>query len=228
MSTSERRIMLITGASSGIGAATARAAVRSGIDVALLARRKESLDALVAELGPDRALALQCDASDFDQQASAVAATVAHFGGIDIAFANAGTGISTPGTEKGDPKEWRRVIDINVMGILWTAKLVLPHLRARAGHFLLTSSVAGRTLHKGSIYGASKWFVHGFGLNLAEEMATWGGRCTILSPGTVDTAFFDTPKPNKLKPEDVADAAMFAINSPPRANVREIFIAPTY
>jgi NADP-dependent 3-hydroxy acid dehydrogenase YdfG len=220
--------MLITGASSGIGAATARAAVRAGIDVALLARRKESLDELVAELGADRALALQCDASDFDQQASAIEATVAHFGGINMAFANAGMGVSTPGTENGDPKEWRRLIEINVMGVLWTAKLVLPHLRARNGHFLVTSSVAGRISHKGSIYGASKWFVHGFGQNLAEEMATWGGRCTILSPGMVDTAFFDTPKPTKLKPEDIADAVMFAVNSPARANVREIFITPTY
>ena len=228
MTTSKPRIMLITGASSGIGAATARAAVRAGIHVALLARRKESLEALVAELGADRALALQCDASDFDQQATAVAATVAHYGCIDIAFANAGSGVSTPGTEHGDPKEWRSVIEINVMGVLWTAKLVLPHLRAQNGHFLVTSSVAGRTLHKWSIYGASKWFVHGFGLNLAEEMAAWGGRCTILSPGMVDTAFFDTPKPTKLKPEDIADAAMFAINAPPRANVREIFIVPTH
>lgn len=228
MSTSQRRIMLITGASSGIGAATARAAVRSGIKVALLARRKESLEALVAELGSAQALALQCDASDFDQQERAIANAVDHFGGIDIAFANAGTGISKPGTENGDPQEWRRVIDINVMGVLWTAKLALPQLRARGGHFLLTSSVAGRTLHKGSIYGASKWFVHGFGLNLAEEMATWGGRCTILSPGMVDTPFFDTPKPTKLKPEDIAEAAMFAINSPSRANVREIFVTPTY
>lgn len=228
MSNSGQRVMLITGASSGIGAATARAAVRTGINVALLARRKESLDKLVEELGADRALAVQCDASDFDQQASAVEATVARFGGIDIAFANAGTGVSTPGTENGDPKEWRRVIDINVMGVLWTAKLVLPHLRARGGHFLVTSSIAGRTLHKGSIYGASKWFVHGFGQNLAEEMATWGGRCTVLSPGMVDTPFFDTPKPNKLKPEDIADAVMFAVNAPPRANVREVFVAPTY
>lgn len=228
MSNSERRVMLITGASSGIGAATARAAVRSGIHVALLARREESLDALVAELGPDRTLALRCDASDFEQQEKAIQATVAHFGGLDIAFANAGMGISTPGTENGDPKEWRRLIEINVLGVLWTAKLVLPHLRARTGHFLVTSSVAGRTLHKGSIYGASKWFVHGFGQNLAEEMATWGGRCTILSPGMVDTAFFDTPKPTKLKPEDIAEAAMFAIQSPPRANVREIFVVPTY
>lgn len=201
--------------------------MRAGLDVALLARRKDSLDSLVKELGSEHALALPCDATDFDQQATAVEAAVAHFGRLDVAFANAGTGISTPGTEHGDPAEWRRVIDINVMGVLWTAKLTLPHLRARKGHFLMTSSVAGRTLHKGSIYGASKWFVHGFGLNPAEEMATWGGRCTILSPGMVDTPFFDTPKPTKLKPEDIADAAMFAVLAPTRANVREVFITPT-
>ena len=220
--------MLITGASSGIGAATARAAVRGGLDVALLARRKASLDPLVEELGAEHALALPCDATDFNQQARAVEATLARFGRLDVAFANAGTGISTPGTENGDPAEWRRVIDINVMGVLWTAKLTLPHLRERKGHFLVTSSVAGRTQHKGSIYGASKWFVHGFGLNLAEEMAAWGGRCTILSPGMVDTPFFDQPRPTKLKAEDIADAAMFAVLAPPRANVREIFVTPTW
>ena len=223
-----RRSMLITGASSGIGAATARAAVRAGLNVALLGRSKERLDALVAELGPEHALALPGDATEFEQQARAVEAAVARFGGLDVVFANAGTGISKPGTEHGDPEEWRRVIAINVMGVLWTVKLTLPHLRTRKGHFLVTSSVAGRTLHKGSIYGASKWFVHGFGLNLAEEMAEWGGRCTILSPGMVDTPFFDTPKPTKLKPEDIADAAMFAVLAPPRANVREIFVAPSF
>jgi NADP-dependent 3-hydroxy acid dehydrogenase YdfG len=220
--------MLVTGASSGIGAATARAAAASGLAVALLARRTDQLRRLVEEIGSDRAMAVQCDAVDLADQARAVAKVVQHFGRLDIAFANAGTGISKPGTEMGDPEEWRKVIDINVLGVLWTAKLTLPHLREQKGHFVVTGSVAGRTLHKGSIYGASKWFVRGFGQNLAEEMATWGGRCTILSPGMVDTDFFDTPKPDKLKAEDIAAAVIFAVNAAPRANVREIFITPTH
>jgi NADP-dependent 3-hydroxy acid dehydrogenase YdfG len=220
--------MLVTGASSGIGAATARAAAAAGLGVALLARRADNLRELVDEIGSDRAMAVSCDAADFAGQAEAVEKVIQHFGRLDIAFANAGTGVSKPGTEMGDPEEWRKVVGINVMGVLWTAKLTLPYLRLQRGHFLVTSSVAGRTLHKGSIYGASKWFVHGFGQNLAEEMAIWGGRCTIVSPGMVDTDFFDTPKPDKLKAEDIAAAVMFAVNAAPRANVREIFVTPTH
>jgi NADP-dependent 3-hydroxy acid dehydrogenase YdfG len=145
----------------------------------------------------------------------------------NVAFANAGTGISQPGTEMGDPEEWKRVVDINVNALLWTAKLTLPHLREQKGHFILTSSVAGRTLHKGSIYGASKWFAYGFGINLAEEMAEWGGRCTTICPGMTNTPFFDQPKTDKLMPEDVADAVMFAVNANPRNNVREVYLMPT-
>ena len=224
---SDEKILFITGASSGIGAATARAAVAAGRRVGLMARNEEKLRALEAELGADSVEVLAGDATDLDAQRAAVEALVERFGRLDAAFANAGVGIDTPGTEHGDPEEWRRVIDINVMGVLWTAKATLPHLRETKGHFLVTSSVAGRTSHAGSIYGSSKWFVHGFGINLAGEMARWGGRCTTISPGMVDTPFFDDPKPDKLQPEDVADAVLYALEAPRRANVREVFIMPT-
>ena len=78
----------------------------------------------------------------------------------------------------------------------------------------------------GSVYGASKWFVHGYGGNLAQEMAEWGGRCTVIAPGMVNTAFFDEPKPDKLQPEDVANAVAYALNAPHHANVREVFMMP--
>ncbi|ETX27371.1 SDR family oxidoreductase [Roseivivax isoporae] len=221
------RTLFITGASSGIGAATARAAVEAGWKVGLFARSEDKLSALVDELGSDNAVAIPGDASDYNAQAKAVANLAEVWGGIDAAFANAGTGLSAAGTEAGDPEEWERMIRLNVMGVLWTAKAAMPHLRERKGHLVLTGSAAGRTHIKGSVYSASKWFVHGYGGNLAEEMREWGGRCTVVAPGMVDTPFFEEAKPDKLQPEDIARSVVFALEADPRSNVQEIFVMPT-
>ena len=156
-----------------------------------------------------------------------MAQTVEKFGGLDAAFANAGMGVKAPGTEKGDPDEWRRVVDLNIMGLLYTTRVSLPHLRRTKGHLLLTGSAAGRRHIAGSIYGATKWFVHGYAGNMAEEMREWGGRCTVIAPGMVDTPFFDEAKPDKLQAEDVANAVMFALEQDPRATVREVYLMPT-
>ncbi|SDJ92875.1 SDR family oxidoreductase [Microbulbifer yueqingensis] len=222
------RVMLITGASSGIGRATARIAARDGIKVVITARRKEALESLATELGADKTLTVPADLTQFGQLKQVVDTAIDHFGRLDIVFANAGTGLDQPGTEQGDPDEWQQLIDVNIRALLWTAKLTLPHLRKTKGHFIMTGSQAGRISLKGSIYGASKWFVHGFGANLAEEMEEWDGRCTVIAPGMVNTEFFDEPKPDKLDPEDVARAVLFAVNAEPRATVREILITPTY
>ena len=218
--------LLITGASTGIGAATARAAVAEGWNVALMARSAEKLQALASELG-EAAIVAPGDVADFAAVEAAVAEAVARFGALHAAFANAGQGISRPGTEGGDPQEWRRVVDTNVMGVLHTAKAALPELRKSRGHLILTGSAAGRRHIKGSIYGATKWFVHGYGGNMSEEMREWGGRCTVISPGMVDTPFFDEAKPDKLQPEDVAAAVIFALTQNPRAELREIHLMPT-
>ncbi|RBO52920.1 short-chain dehydrogenase [Rhodovulum sp. BSW8] len=220
------RTLFITGASSGIGAATARAAVARGWSVGLMARSADKLDALATELGA-AALALPGDATDPAAQQEAVARTVEHFGALHAAFANAGRGLERPGTEAGDPEDWRGMVDLNVMGVLFTARAALPHLRRTKGHLVLTGSAAGRTHIKGSIYSATKWFVHGYGGNMSEEMRDWGGRCTVISPGMVDTPFFDSPKPDKIRPEDVADAVLYALEQNPRAELREIHIMPT-
>ena len=221
------KTLFITGASSGIGRATARAAVADGWSVALMARREEALNELRDELGAKHVEVIAGDATSLDAQRSAVEQTLERWGKLDAAFANAGTGVSTPGTEGGDPEEWRSMVDINVMGVLWTAKATLPHLRETKGHFVVTGSVAGRMNPAGSIYSATKWFVNGFGSNLAGEMAKWGGRCTTISPGMVNTPFFDDPKPDKLHPEDIASSVLYALNAPRRANVREVYIMPT-
>jgi NADP-dependent 3-hydroxy acid dehydrogenase YdfG len=220
------KTIFITGASSGIGAATARAAVVAGWNVAMMARSEDKLRALERELG-DSALALPGDATELTAQEEAVSATVGRFGGLDAAFANAGTGIEKPGTEAGDPDEWRSVVDLNIMALLYTARVSIPELRKSKGHLILTGSAAGRTHIKGSIYGATKWFVHGYGGNIAEEMREWGGKCTVIAPGMVDTPFFSEPKPDKIQPEDVADAVIYALDQRDSASIREIAIMPT-
>ena len=218
--------LLITGASSGIGAATARAAVKAGWQVALLARSRDELEKLAAELG-DAALALPCDITERDQLSEAVAKTVERFGGLDAVYANAGKGSSSPGIEQGDPDDWHAMIHLNVLAVLTTAHATLPHLRKTKGHFVVTGSKAGRDHMKGSVYGATKWFVQGLAGNLAEEMREWGGRCTLITPGMVDTPFFDEPKPDKIQPDDVANAVVFALSQPRSADMREIHIMPS-
>ena len=223
----KEKIVLITGASSGIGEATAKTLVNNGHKVILTARREEQLNQLVAELGSDNAMAVAADATDFTALENVVTKGIEKFGRLDVAFANAGMGVSTAGTEKGDPDEWSTMIDINIKALLWSAKLTLPHLRKTTGHFILTSSAAGRKPIGGSIYGATKWFAYGFGQNLAEEMSEWNGRCTTIAPGMVNTPFFDEAKPDKLDPQDVADAVLFAIEANQRNSVREIYLMPT-
>ncbi len=220
------KTLFITGASSGIGAETARAAVAAGWSVGGMARNKDALDALETELGA-AFLALPGDATDLGAQEAAIARTATHFDGIDAAFANAGKGVDAPGLEAGDPAEWRKMVDLNIMALLYTTRAALPHLRKTKGHLVLTGSVAGKVHIPGSIYGATKWFVHGFAGNMAQEMREWGGRCTLVAPGMVDTPFFSEPKPDKLKAEDIAQAVIFALSQPERANVPEIVVMPT-
>jgi NADP-dependent 3-hydroxy acid dehydrogenase YdfG len=220
------KALFITGASSGIGAATARLAVAQGWQVGLFARSEDKLHALVDKLGP-LATAMPGDVTDLDALKTGMATFAKKTGGMDAAFANAGMGLSAAGTDDGNPEEWQQMIGVNILGVLWTVKAAMPHLKQRAGHLLLTGSAAGRRHISGSVYGATKWFVHGYGGNLSEEMKSFGGRCTVIAPGMVDTAFFDEPKPDKLQPEDVAQAALFALEANPRCAVNEVFLMPT-
>lgn len=220
------KVLFITGASTGIGAATARAAAAAGWRLGLFARSADKLAALAAEIG-DAALALPGDAASLDDQAGAVARTVDAFGQLDAAFANAGLGSTAAGVEGGDPANWRQMIDVNVWGLLLTAKAALPELRKTRGHFVMTGSNAGRRVAKGSVYGATKWFVTGFGGNLRHEMADWGGRATIIEPGMTDTPFFSAPKPDGMRAEDVAEAVLYALSAPAHVTLDEIRLTPT-
>lgn len=221
------KVFLITGASTGIGAETARKAVEAGYKVALAARSVGKLAALVDELGgKDTALAIACDVTSVDDQKRMVSETLAHFGSIDVVFANAGIGATEAGTEHGDTGNWRDMILTNVFGLVVTAKVTLPALKKSRGHILLTGSRAGRATLKGSIYGATKWAVTGFGQNLREEVAGTGIRVTLIEPGMVDTPFFDEPKPHALKVEDVANAVLYAVSQPPHVDVAEVLVTP--
>ncbi|WP_424931373.1 SDR family oxidoreductase [Amaricoccus macauensis] len=220
------KVLLITGASSGIGAATARAASAAGWRVGLMARSQGKLDELVAELGQDRAIAVAADVTSAEAQHDAIAKVVERFGRLDAAFANAGMGTSSKSAETADLDDWRELLDVNIWGLLVTARIVLPELRKTKGHLLLTGSRAAKIELSGSVYGATKHFVHGFAANLLAEMRPWGGRCTVLAPGIVDTAFFDSPKPDGLKPEDVANAAVYALEQPPHVAIGEVTLMP--
>lgn len=221
------KVLLITGASSGIGAATARAAVGAGFRVALAARRTERLRAMVAELGgAEHALAIECDVTDYPAQEAMVAAAVAHFGRLDAVFANAGRGGEPGGFSGADPRIWREMTLVNVLGVAYTLRAAMAELKKTKGHILLTGSAAGRSTIAGSMYSATKWAVSAIGYNVREEVKREGIRTTLIEPGMVDTPFFDEPKPGVLKAEDIADAAVWALTRPAHVDVNEIFLRP--
>jgi len=218
--------LFITGASSGIGAATARVAAAEGWNVALTARRADKLAALAEEIG-EAALAIRCDVTDLADQERAVAETEERFGSLDAAFANAGRGGSPGGFSGADPESWRGLVDINILGVAYTVRAALPALKRAKGHVVLTGSIAGRRSLPGSMYSVTKWAVSAIGYNLREELRGTGVRVTLVEPGMVDTPFFDEPKPDALRPEDIADAVVHAITRPTTMEVHEIVLLPT-
>ena len=219
------RVLLITGGSTGIGAATARAAVQAGWRVALGARGLDKLEALADELG-EAALAVSCDVTEEGSQQRMVDRTIERFGRLDAAFANAGHGVSTPGIEEGEYENWRSMVLTNVLGVAVTAKVTMPHLREARGHFLATGSRAGRVTLPGSLYGATKWAVLGYLRNLRAGLDGTGVRVTEIAPGMVDTPFFDEAKPDALRDEDVARAVLYALSQPENVNVAVIEVSP--
>jgi NADP-dependent 3-hydroxy acid dehydrogenase YdfG len=220
-------VFLITGASSGIGAATARAAGADGYRLVLAARSTDRLNELATELGGrDRALAVRCDVTEWTDQESMVATALEQFGRIDVAFANAGFG-GARGFLKESPEYWRSMVLTNVYGAALTIRATLPALTDAHGHLLLTGSVAGRRALPGSLYSATKFSVTAMGEAARLELNGTGVRVTVIEPGMVDTPFFDSPVSDALKPEDVARAIMFAVSQPPHVDVNELLVRPT-
>lgn len=221
-------VMLITGASSGIGAETARQAAAAGYRLVLAARSGDRLADLVAELGgSERALAVTCDVTRAEDQAAMARGALDAFGRIDVVFANAGRGGSPGGFSGADPEVWHDMILTNVYGVGLTLRHTLEALRASRGHLVLMGSAAGRGTIAGSMYGATKWAVTGIGYNVREELRGTGVRVTLLEPGMVDTPFFDEPPKQAMRPGDVAAAVVYAVSQPARVDVNEILVRPT-
>ena len=227
----EAPVLLITGGSSGIGAATARRAAESGYRLALAARREDQLERLAEELGgPERAMAVRCDVAEWAQVEAMARATLEAFGRIDAVFANAGFGAKRGFLEE-TPEHWRSMVLTNVLGVALTIRATLPHLLERGtGHYVLTSSVAGRRAVPGSLYSATKWAVGAIGEGLRAELRQMhensGIRVTLIEPGMVDTEFFDRRPQNALEDDDIARAVLYAISQPERVDVNEILVRP--
>jgi NADP-dependent 3-hydroxy acid dehydrogenase YdfG len=218
------RVFLITGASTGIGAATARHAAAAGYRPVLAARSEDKLQALASEVG---GLAIRCDVGEWEDQEALVRRALDEFGRIDVAFANAGFG-GPRGFEKNEPDEMREMVLANVLGVAYTIRATMPALRESKGHLLLTSSVAGRRALPGSLYSATKHAVTAMGEAARLDFNDTGVRVTLIEPGMVDTPFFDNPPQiAALQADDIARAVMFAVSQPPHVDVNEILIRPT-
>jgi NADP-dependent 3-hydroxy acid dehydrogenase YdfG len=225
-------VLLITGASSGIGAASARAAAER-YRLVLAARRLEALEELVDDVGgAERAVAVRCDVTEWDQVEAMVGVAIERFGRIDAVFANAGFG-ATRGFLEESVEHWRSMVLTNVYGVALTIRATLPHLLERGdGHFLITSSVAGRRALPGSLYSATKWAATAIGEALRAELRQMHDnhqiRVTLIEPGMTDTPFFDNrPGEWALRDSDIAEAVLYALAQRPGVDVNEILIRPT-
>lgn len=219
-------VFLITGASSGIGAATARQAAQAGYRLVLAARREDELCALADELGGDeRALAIPTDVTEWEAQEAMVARTLVVFGRIDVVFANAGFGAAR-GFHKETPELWRAMVLTNVLGAAYTIRATMGALTDTRGHLLLTSSVAGRRALEGSLYSATKHAVTAMAESARLELNDTGVRVTSIEPGMVDTPFFDNRPDRALHPDDIARAVMYAVGQPAHVDVNEILLRP--
>ena len=229
---SEDPVLLITGASSGIGAATARRAAEAGYRLVLGARREDRLRELAAELGgDDRAVTTRCDVAEWEDVEALAQRGLDAFGRVDAVFANAGFGAGR-GFLEASPEQWRSMILTNVLGVALTIRATLPHLLERGtGHYVLTSSVAGRRTLPGSLYSATKWAVTAMGEALRAELRQMhdnsGIRVTLIEPGMTDTPFFDERPADALADGDIARAVMYALSEPENVDVNEILIRPT-
>jgi len=222
-------VLVITGASTGIGAATAHRAIEFGHRVVLAARSEERLQDLAAELGgEDKAIAVRCDVTSWDDHEALVQTTLDRFGRMDAYFANAGFGAKRGFLEE-SPEQWRSMVDTNVLGTALSIRSALGHFRKlNSGHFILTSSIAGRRTLPGSLYSATKHAVTAMGESLRAEVADTDIKMTLIEPGMVDTPFFDNRPTGALEADDIARAVMFALTQPPHVDVNEIVIRPIH
>ncbi|THF87399.1 SDR family NAD(P)-dependent oxidoreductase [Deinococcus sp. KSM4-11] len=237
------KVALVTGASSGIGEATARALDAEGAAVVLVARRRERLDALAEELRRDggQASVIVADLSDPAQARAAVTQAVTTHGRLDILVNNAGLMLLGPVADA-DPTDWQRMMDLNVLALMHCTQAAVQAMTPQGtGHIVNISSVSGRGAGPTSAgYSATKWAVGGFSEGLRQEVRLLGLRVTVIEPGVVATELTDhithtatkdayegrIKQMTPLEPEDIAAAVVYATTQPPRVNVNEILIRP--
>ncbi|AKG21432.1 SDR family oxidoreductase [Calothrix sp. 336/3] len=238
------KVAIVTGASSGIGEATAIALAAEGALVAIAARRTDRLDGVAKHIEGrgGKVLSITTDITDETQVGDLIEKTNAEFGQVDILVNNAGIGV-LGAIDTGNPADWRKAIDVNVLGVLYATHAVLPILKAqKSGHIVNISSVAGRTARAGvGVYNATKWGVNALSEALRQEVYQDNIRVTIIEPGLVDTEFSNLisdpvakerseerrKRITPLKSEDIANAIIYALTQPPHVNVNEILIRPT-
>lgn len=235
------RIVMITGASAGIGEACARAFAREGARLLLAARRSDRLQALAAELDvPVHALAL--DVRDRAAVNDAVAGLPADWREVDVLVNNAGLSRGLEPIHAGDPTDWEEMIDTNVKGLLWVTRAVLPGMVARdRGHVVNIGSVSGHDVYPGgAVYCGTKFAVHALTTGIRMDLKGTRVRCTTVDPGMVESEFSlvrfhgDADRADAvyrnfppLRPEDVADAVLWSATRPAHVNVGELILWPT-
>jgi clavulanate-9-aldehyde reducatase len=243
--TLEGKVAAITGASAGIGEATALALAAEGCAVALGARREERLQDLAKRIESDggRALAMRADVADESSARAFVEGTNEQLGGLDILINNAGVMLLGP-VEGADTEQWRRMVDVNVLGLLYCTHAALPIMReAGGGHIVNLSSVAGRSANMGSaVYNFTKFGVGGFSEALRQEALHSNIRVTIVEPGFVDTelqghnenpAVRDAIEQMReqigevMTADDIARSIVHAVAQPEHVSINEVLIRPT-
>jgi NADP-dependent 3-hydroxy acid dehydrogenase YdfG len=237
------QVVAITGASSGIGEATALACARAGAAVALAARRMERIEALAQRIVADggRAVAIETDVGDEAQARAFVERAHAELGRLDVLVNNAGTMLLGP-IEGAPTEEWRRMIHANVFGVLYCTHAALPLMREQgAGHIVNVSSVAGRVARQGSgVYNLTKFGVGAFSESLRQEGVAIGVRVTLIEPGAVSTELAGHNRPEireqiakrfgdveRLTAEDIAAAVLYAIGQPKHVSINEVLVRPS-
>lgn len=222
------QVALVTGASSGIGEATAHALAREGYTVVLAARREDRLEAVVDEIGDEKALAVPTDVTDEDDITALVERTLDAFERIDVLVNNAGV-IRRGPVASADRSDVRQQVEVNLLGLMNVTQAVLPHMLASGGGDIVAiSSANAKYPAKGSgAYTATKTGVNGFCEALREEVADEGVRVTVVMPGVVDTEMQNTEAFERevLSPADVADTVAFALSRPDNALLAELLVA---
>ena len=239
----EKKNVLITGATSGIGLATARAFARKEYRLILCGRREERLKALVSELGnKTEVLTLKFDVREKEMVFDAISGLPEPFAAIDILVNNAGNAHGLDPIDSGSVADWEAMIDINVKGLLYVSKAVIPQMVARkSGHIINIGSTAGKEVYpKGNVYCASKHAVDAINQGMRLDLNDYGIRVGAVNPGLVETEFSEVRfKGDKeradsvyrgyqaLKPEDIADIILFVVTRPYHVNIADLVVMPT-